>query len=291
MGFVSYCVLCSLLCPSQVKIQRYEDVIDSLKRLCEAERKRTRQARAAHLAELSVRTELHSALRECLDDVRQRSALVKSATPTSATNTQQDSATGAQGHAHAGSAAPRRPFSAMPTAGAPRPGSAFHGRSSAPPRPGRPVSAMLQRTSNGGLTAAGLHGPFGQQGRDQGLGRSTSVTQACVLDQEERDSLIRELSKREDLLLSLLKTFPAAPPTLPGDAARLEAWAAARDARDAQVVANGRALAVSQRAQASGTKGLGGVGGIVDGGGDTERVAAGKPWVFNVDTMLSEFLS
>lgn len=55
-----------------VKIKRYEDVIESLKRLLEAERRRTKQARAAHTAELAARTELQALLRQCVEDVRER---------------------------------------------------------------------------------------------------------------------------------------------------------------------------------------------------------------------------
>lgn len=56
----------------QIKIARYDDVIDSLKRLLEAERRRTKQARAAHTAELAQRTQLQAILRQCVEDVRGR---------------------------------------------------------------------------------------------------------------------------------------------------------------------------------------------------------------------------
>lgn len=56
----------------QIKIQRYEDVIDSLKKLLEAERRRTKQARAAHTLELAQRTQLQTILRQCVEDVRER---------------------------------------------------------------------------------------------------------------------------------------------------------------------------------------------------------------------------
>ncbi|EFJ52873.1 hypothetical protein VOLCADRAFT_86283 [Volvox carteri f. nagariensis] len=62
-----------------VKIQRYEDVIENLKRLLEAERRRTKQARAAHTLELQQRTGLQAVLRQCVEDLRERRKLLAAA--------------------------------------------------------------------------------------------------------------------------------------------------------------------------------------------------------------------
>lgn len=59
------------------KERRYEELVARLRKLLETERRRTRQARSAHLAELASRTELQRLLREAVDDVRAEAAAVQ----------------------------------------------------------------------------------------------------------------------------------------------------------------------------------------------------------------------
>lgn len=65
-----------------IKVARYEDVIGSLQKLLEAERRRTKVARAAHTAELAARTELQALLRQCVEDVRDRRRTLGAFDPT-----------------------------------------------------------------------------------------------------------------------------------------------------------------------------------------------------------------
>ncbi len=280
----------------QVKVQRYEDVIDSLKRLCEAERRRTRQARAAHMAELAARTELQSVLRQCVDDVRARQAQAQQPGGSAGPASQSGAAVGEQPRSSGPGSFSRRPNAAALGG---RPGSAL-------PRGSAWSSANSFPRAGGGLRpASALPGSFGSQGSlasdgVQGEGSSSGGP----LTAAERESLVAKLQQQEDLLVRLMdKAFPGiAPPSLPGDSAGLDALAAAREARDAQVAANGRALA-AMRNQASAGRAAGGAAGLpprpiphnvmkdATPGSEVAKEAAGRPWVFNVDTMLSEFLS
>ncbi|KAJ9534391.1 hypothetical protein QJQ45_016091 [Haematococcus lacustris] len=339
----------------QIKVQRYEDVIDSLKKLLEAERRRTRQARAAHTAELGTRTELQTLLRQCVQDVRDRRAAAEAGQAITG------GSLNVSGH-HQGAASSRAAVSGgfglqtlnesgdgdvesdsrcsgsgrNPQAGlntrsnlsplgsnakgampAVRPGSAYmrpglgRGMPSSRTRPASATAEMQARPSSAARGA--LSGPL-----DDAV--------ASPLDAEGRQALIAHLSSHEDLLKLLFEAaFPAAaPPTLPSDTARLDRLAGARDARDATVVANARVLsamhasnlarekALAASTLANATTGSGHPTGLLAGmsgavsrarpklpasvakdatpGSDMQKEAAGKPWVFSVDSMLSEFL-
>ncbi|KAL6759376.1 hypothetical protein V8C86DRAFT_2574481 [Haematococcus lacustris] len=339
----------------QIKVQRYEDVIDSLKKLLEAERRRTRQARAAHTAELGTRTELQTLLRQCVQDVRDRRAAAEAGQAITG------GSLNVSGH-HQGAAGSRPAVSsgfglqtlnesgdgdvesdsrcsgsgrnpqaglntrsnlsplgsnakgAMPVV---RPGSAYmrpglgRGMPSSRTRPASATAEMQARPSSAARGA--LSGPL-----DDAV--------AGPLDAEGRQALIAHLTSHEDLLKLLFEAaFPAAaPPTLPSDTARLDRLAGARDARDATVVANARVLsamhasnlarekALAASTLANATTGSGHPTGLLAGmsgavsrarpklpasvakdatpGSDMQKEAAGKPWVFSVDSMLSEFL-
>jgi hypothetical protein len=173
----------------------------------------------------------------------------------------------------------------------------------------RPLSAVPGR-------ALGLSGPLDtpDPGNRAGYGESD---QPMVLS--ERETLVGELLQKEEVLKQVFEAaFPAvAPPSLPGDTVRLDKMVAQRETRDATVVANARALAAMRAAQPAGGGGGGaaaGAGGAAAGGGqqgggglaarmvpasvakdatpgsELQKDAAGKPWVFNVDRLLQDFL-
>lgn len=211
----------------QLKVQRYEDVIDSLKRLVEAERKRTRQARAAHMVEVATRTELQTILRQCVDDIRARRQNVEAGGDdpalhghaggglASGHSSQRSSASGSTGHPLNSSmgGARVRPFSAMPgsmssgrpltaragasnfsASGAARGGRPF---SAAPRSAARPFSAL--GTPGTARAALGLGGGGGARGTSGAHGSEAGQP----LLSEEREALIQELAGREELLKAL----------------------------------------------------------------------------------------
>lgn len=208
----------------QLKVQRYEDVIESLKRLVEAERKRTRQARAAHMVEVATRTELQTILRQCVDDIRARRQNVEAGGDdpalhghaggglASGHSSQRSSASGSTGHP-LNSSMGVRPFSAMPgSMSSGRPLTARAGASnfnatgavrgarpfSAAPRSGaRPFSAF--GTPGTARAALGL----GAGGGARGTSGAQSNEAGQLLLSEEREAFIQELVGKEELLKAL----------------------------------------------------------------------------------------
>ena len=239
----------------QVKIQRYEDVVNSLKRLLEAERKRTRQARAAHVAELQQRTELQAILRSCVEDVRQRRAQV------------QGQAQGGRGGEAEGEEEGGSGRTSLSGSGS---GSGVQGQgngwgsgrgSSSQGRPGSaaPTSGSLQRPTSAALVAslgrhrpisAGLPVPGAVAGLRPSSGRPSSGRpgsavpssnwsggrgEAGGLDTAGREQLVSELLSREDLLKLLFeKGFPGVVPHPPGDP-YIDKLVQFQEARDVQV--------------------------------------------------------
>ncbi|KAG1669648.1 hypothetical protein FOA52_010808, partial [Chlamydomonas sp. UWO 241] len=221
------------------RIARYEDVVATLKRMLDAERKRTKQARAAHTAELASRTELQSLLRQCVDDVRmQRRRAEEGSGAADPSHRPASAAVPATAHSHRPpSAATRRPVSAA----------AAH---SSPPQPdpltGRPGGPLT------GVVVAGAEAGAGRQ-----------------MGEDKRSELVAELRAREALLTRLaLAAFPTSASLLPGDVSSLDQLVSIQEEDDKGVVAQARLL--GQRAvaaqiaatRAGATKGAGGgVGG------------------------------
>lgn len=111
------------------------------------------------------------------------------------------------------------------------------------------------------------------------------------LTSDEREKLISRLVRKEEVLIAIGSVLQpgAAPPTLPGDVFRLDRLAAAREERDACVVANARVMQAT-----TGQAGKPLPASLVlnaTNGSEVQREAAARPWVFAVDRMLSEFLA
>lgn len=107
-----------------------------------------------------------------------------------------------------------------------------------------------------------------------------------------------------------MSTHPQHGPFLAqGDTERLDKLVNAREARDATVVANARALAFMRGSASQGAGGASGPAGTGGGAGpssrplppslakdatpgsEVQKEAAGKPWTFSVDAMMADFLS
>jgi hypothetical protein len=323
---------------AQVKVQRYEAVIDSLKKLNEAERRRTRQARAAHTAELANRTELQSLLRKCLEDVRARCGAVAAGDVVSGSGTSNHAAQQQQhqqplatmhearhtlgfegiaedGHGNEGEddvcvaepqvAKSRRPDQQQATrvvvAGA---ASAFTTPTrvrpfSATTRPPSSFATPRVATTSNRPMSAGLRPPrpFSAVPHSCATAADGVVSGGRGADADgmahppaERAAFLEELRRHEALLVELMRrAFPSAsPPALPGP--ELNKLVAAREARDAAVVAQGRLLAQQGQPPAAAAASARARGRAPDNE-SVKLAAAAKPWAFNVDTMLSEFLT
>lgn len=200
-----------------VQIQRYEDVIDSLKRLLEAERKRTKQARTAHTAELAQRSELQAILRQCVEDVREKKKRVESGGGVATARGPSNSGSASPATANApgtsvytGSSGFSRPLSATMPRSIPRPMSgrvsgsgaasngfvhtgAFSGAGAGPQSAvtlsnsmKRPSSAV-GRMQNRPLSARAQSGP-------------PDMPEPFALSQDERELLVQELTNKEEVL-------------------------------------------------------------------------------------------
>ncbi|GLI69594.1 hypothetical protein VaNZ11_014256, partial [Volvox africanus] len=243
-----------------VKIQRYEDVIDSLKRLLEAERRRTKQARAAHTLELQQRTGLQALLRQCVEDIRERRKALEAEAQRERSASDRDQAR-------------HRPLSAL------RPATA----ASSVARPISATSSALTPTNRRPNSAAGMtHGPFA------GAAGTAVATAAndIPLTQSERQELVSTLLSHEDVMRAVFdRAFPGVAPHPPSDP-YLDRMAAWQEQRDAQVAANAKVLAAAKNAilpPATAIK-------ESTPGGMLIKEAANRPWVLNVDAMLSDFL-
>ncbi|GIL93024.1 hypothetical protein Vretifemale_20434, partial [Volvox reticuliferus] len=201
-----------------VKIQRYEDVIDSLKRLLEAERRRTKQARAAHTLELQQRTGLQALLRQCVEDIRERRKALEAEAQRERSASDRDQAR-------------NRPISAL------RPVPA----ASAVARPLSAAPSALTPTNRRPNSAAGMaaHGPFaGVAGT-----AAASAANDVPLTPSERQDLISTLLSHEDVMRAVFdRAFPGVTPHPPSDP-YLDRMAAWQEQRDAQVAANAKVLA------------------------------------------------
>ncbi|KAG2502036.1 hypothetical protein HYH03_000530 [Edaphochlamys debaryana] len=294
----------------QIKIQRYEDVIESLKRLLEGERRRTKQARAAHTAELQQRTGLQALLRQCIEDVRERRKAAEGDAARA-----QHSTDRAQARSRPLSGAPRlhtgvsvaRPLSASlltptPAASLPsqarRPSSAAFGPGGTRPGSGRAAATAAAAAVRHAAGAWGLPSASGVLPPDAapdggsvgpGTGGSTAYGGAdgtFALSARDREELVSTLLAHEEVLKSLFdRAFPGVAPHPPSDP-YLDRMAAWQEQRDAQVVANAKVLAATKSALPPPAAALK----EATPGGPLMKESAARPWVLNVDQMLAEFL-
>lgn len=291
----------------QIKVQRYEDVIDSLKRLLEDERRRTKQARAAHTAELQQRTQLQGLLRQCIEDVRDRRRGIETTSAKEQQSAERASARNRPVSARPpASASVSRPVNASPfglnlaavTAG---PGGASIPSSGLTPTsftPRRPLSAAAPPGGSFGARPVSAAPPPAYPHQQPRSARASSAdgSQAGdapavseldrALSPRSRGALVEALLTHEELLKLLFdRTFPGVTPHPPSDP-MLDKMAAWQDQRDAQVAANAKVLAAA-RAGA-----LPPSAAVRDAtpGGLLVKEAAAKPWVLNVDAMMSQFL-
>ncbi|GFR43352.1 hypothetical protein Agub_g4423, partial [Astrephomene gubernaculifera] len=262
-----------------IKIQRYEDVIDSLKRLLESERRRTKQARAAHTLELQQRTWLQGVVRQCVEDVREKRKALEAEAHREQLSV--DRAT-----------ARSRPVSAL----RPPPPSAAVARPLSAALRARPASPAITRTntmaaSAAAATARSARGGGGSGGGllsyDSGGSGASAADEDCPpLSPSEREQLISSLLSQEGVLQALFeRAFPGVAPHPPSDP-YLERMAAWQEQREAQVVANAKVLAAAKNAVLPPATALK----ESTPGGLLIKEVATRPWILNVDAMLADFL-
>ncbi|KAG2439402.1 hypothetical protein HXX76_004759 [Chlamydomonas incerta] len=290
----------------QIKIQRYEDVIESLKKLLEGERRRTKQARAAHTLELQQRTSLQAILRQCIDDVRERRRVLEAEGHREQSNAERAQARSRplSGRGPGGSAPVSRPLSGTPLGAAAaaaamrRPGSAALSRPGSGRAAAAAVASAVRVSATGGVAppgppsftyepgaGAGGGGSVGT-GAGDGWGADGGGGAPLALSAAEREQLVEALLANEEVLKVVFdKTFPGVAPHPPSDP-YLDRMAAWQEQREAQVVANAKVLAATKNAAAPPAAALA----ASTPGGALVKEAAARPWVLNVDAMLSDFL-
>ncbi|KAG2445323.1 hypothetical protein HYH02_008789 [Chlamydomonas schloesseri] len=283
----------------QIKIQRYEDVIESLKKLLEGERRRTKQARAAHTLELQQRTSLQAVLRQCIDDVRERRRALEAEGHREQSNAERAQARSRplSGRGPGGSAPVSRPLSGTPLGAAAamrRPGSAALSRPGSGRAAAAAVASAVRVSATGGMAPPGPPSFAYEQGQGGAMGGggggdawgSDGVGAPLVLSAAEREALVEALLANEEVLKVVFdKTFPGVAPHPPSDP-YLDRMAAWQEQRDAQVVANAKVLAATKNAVVPSAAALA----ASTPGGALVKEAAARPWVLNVDAMLSDFL-
>ncbi|PNW82066.1 hypothetical protein CHLRE_06g272350v5 [Chlamydomonas reinhardtii] len=287
----------------QIKIQRYEDVIESLKKLLEGERRRTKQARAAHTLELQQRTSLQAILRQCIDDVRERRRVLEAEGHREHSNAERAQARSRPLSARGpgGSATVSRPLSGTPLGAAAamrRPGSAALSRPGSGRAAAAAVASAVRVSATGGVAppgppsfsyepGAGAPGGGGGGGSGgDGWGADGGGGAPLVLSAGEREQLVEALLANEEVLKVVFdKTFPGVAPHPPSDP-YLDRMAAWQEQREAQVVANAKVLAATKNGAVPSAAALA----ASTPGGALVKEAAARPWVLNVDAMLSDFL-
>eukprot|EP00873_Tetraselmis_striata_P001733 jgi/Tetstr1/421997/TSEL_001241.t1 len=265
-----------------------EEVIEGLKQLLMQERIRTRKARAAHTAELQQRTNLQAILRQAIDDTRQQRAAVGARRPP-------------HGGALATSSAIRRPYTSPNRARAPP------GVCKAPKRYVATAEVSARRDARRITTLL----PDG-------------ISTDDLMDEDGRRMLVDSLMAKEEVMKLLFnRAFPGVDVepqsklnTINRIAERAEqedfamtaaGYRAQRDARGAaeRGYYSHNARVASVAPGGGGTRmsmvagGPGGRSSIASGAGLPQGAEAlgglnmrhvSRPWVMDVDTMLSDFM-